>query len=140
MIHRSYTDDEIVALLRNNGVQPTSQRISITRVLFQQTNHLSADDIFRMVSEGNRRVSKATVYNTLGMLTELGIIRQVITDPARIFYDPNAKPHHHFFDVGTGKLSDIDASSVEISGLPALPAGTRLEGVDVIVRLRSVAK
>ncbi len=133
----SYTDADIVALLGTHGIQVTSQRVLIAQLLFQGMTHLSADDVHRLANAGGQQVSKATVYNTLGLLTEKGVIRQVIADPGRVFYDPNTKPHHHFFDVDTGKLSDIDASGVEINGLPSLPTGTRLEGVDVIVRLRS---
>ncbi len=83
-------------------------------------------------------MSKATVYNTLGLLAQRGVIREVIVDPDRVFYDPNVAPHHHFYNIDTGRLSDIDASKVEIHGLPSLPEGCRLEGVEVIVRLRSV--
>jgi Fur family iron response transcriptional regulator len=60
----------------------------------------------------------------------------VIADPTRIFYDPNTQPHHHFFDVATGELTDISADQIRVSSLPPLPPGARLEGVDVIVRLR----
>lgn len=63
-------------------------------------------------------------------------MRQVVADPAKIFYDSNTGPHHHFHDVSTGELSDIDAHGAKVSGLPPLPVGTSLEGVDVVVRLR----
>ncbi len=63
-------------------------------------------------------------------------MRQVVADPAKIFYDSNTGPHHHFYDVSTGELSDIDAHGAKVSGLPPLPVGTSLEGVDVVVRLR----
>jgi len=82
------------------------------------------------------RVSKATIYNTLGLFAERGLIREVIADPARVFYDPNIAPHHHFYDTSTGKLMDIPADDVQIQGLPALPEGMRMESVDVIVRIR----
>lgn len=135
-----HTESGIAELLHRHGITPTSQRIRIAQSLFTHCTHLSAEDVYRLVNAGGRRVSKATVYNTLGLLAEKGVIREVIVDPSRIVYDPNTRPHHHFYDVDTGKLSDIDASSVEINGLPSLPSGTQLEGVDVIVRLRSAAK
>jgi Fur family iron response transcriptional regulator len=61
----------------------------------------------------------------------------VIAGPGRVFYDPNTEPHHHFYDVDTGELTDIDARAIEVTGLPPLPAGAVAEGVDVIVRIRS---
>ncbi|SRR6266566_5860341 len=137
MTHHAYTEADITALFRAHGILPTAQRVFIAHVLFQQMSHLSADDLHSKLNHSGRRVSKATVYNTLGLLTEKGVIREVVADPSRIFYDPNTAPHHHFYDVDTGTLSDIDAKGVEIHGLPPTPPGTQLDGVEVIVRLRS---
>jgi len=143
-----YSDVDIRALLKRHDIKPTSQRIDIARLLLQRQTHLSAEDIYKMVNTdkpGTRpgrqrspkqRVSKATVYNTLGLFAEKGLVREVIADPNKIFYDPNTAPHHHFYDVTTGALTDIDAGAVEVTGLPPLPEGTSLEGVDVVVRLR----
>lgn len=130
------SDAEIVELLRSHDIYPTTQRVIITRLLFEKCTHLSAEDVFRLVNADNRHVSKATVYNTLGLLAGKGVVREVIADPTRIFYDPNTQPHHHFFDVTKGELTDISADQIQVSSLPPLPPGARLEGVDVIVRLR----
>jgi len=129
-------DMEIAELLRSRDIHPTTQRVIITRLLFDKCTHLSAEDVFRLVNADDRHVSKATVYNTLGLLAKKGVVREVIADPTRIFYDPNTQPHHHFFDVATGELTDISADQIQVSSLPPLPSGARLEGVDVIVRLR----
>src|SRR4030066_2456924 len=126
------TDREIVELLRRHEINPTSQRVMIARLLFARAMHMSAEDIVRLVNAENRRVSKATVYNTLGLLAEKGVVREVIADPTRVFYDPNTQPHHHFFDVATGELTDISVDQLHVSSLPPLPPGARLEGVDVI--------
>ena len=131
------SESEVVALLRSHGIHPTSQRVIITRLFFTQCTHLSAEDVYRLVNADNRRASKATVYNTLGLLADKGVVREVVADPTRIFYDPNTQPHHHFFDVATGELTDISADQIQVSGLPPLPIGAQLEGVDVIVRLRA---
>lgn len=131
------SDTDIVDILRRHNIHPTSQRVIITRLLFAQSTHLSAEDVYRLVNSDKRRVSKATVYNTLGLLADKRVVREVIADPTRIFYDPNTAPHHHFFDVSTGELTDISADQIQVSGLPALPNGAQLEGVDVIVRLRA---
>ncbi len=137
---RQESDREIVELLRRHEINPTSQRVMIARLLFARAMHMSAEDIFRLVNAENRRVSKATVYNTLGLLAEKGVIREVIADPTRIFYDPNTAPHHHFYDLATGELTDIGPEQIHVSGLPPLPSGTSLAGVEVIVRLRSGGK
>lgn len=129
-------DVDIKGLLRQHAIQPTSQRVLITRLVLERCTHLSAEDVHRLVNATDRHVSKATVYNTLGLLTEKGVIREVIADPTRVFYDPNIAPHHHFYDVESGELMDIDADQIQVAKLPPLPEGTDLERVDVIVRLR----
>ena len=137
MLHtKTYSPTEITALLRSHDINPTSQRIEIAQVLFSRCEHLSAEDVFALVNGDSSRVSKATVYNTLGLFAERGLIREVIADPTRVFYDPNTAPHHHFYDTSTGRLMDIPAEDVQIHSLPALPEGMRMEGVDVIVRVR----
>ena len=132
-----YSELQAAELLRRAEIVPTPQRVEITCLLMGQRAHMSAEELYRLVNSGGRRVSKATVYNTLGLMSKKGIIREVIADPARVFYDPNTQPHHHFFDVTTGKLQDIDADMVQVSGLPPLPEGATLDGVEVIVRYKS---
>lgn len=127
---------EIETLLRDHDINPTNQRVEIAQLLFLRCEHLSAEDVFSLVNGAVARVSKATVYNTLGLFAERGLIREVIADPERVFYDPNTEPHHHFYDTTTGKLMDIPAEQVQISALPELPEGMRMEGVEVIVRVR----
>ena len=80
--------------------------------------------------------SKATVYNTLKLFLEKKLVRELIVDPARVVYDPNTEPHHHLYDVVTGRLTDIPAGDIRVTGLPPLPSGTVAEGVDIIVRTR----
>lgn len=137
---RSYSEAEVKALLREHGVNPTAQRILVARTLFARGTHLAAEELFRIINADSPHVSKATVYNTLGLLAEQGVIRAVIADPARVFYDPNTTPHHHFYDEASGKLTDVDAAEVEITRLPPLPRGSELRGVDVVIRLRQSAK
>ena len=97
---------------------------------------MSAEQVLAAVNSRSPETSRATVYNTLNLFVEQKLIRQVIVDPARVFYDPNIGEHHHFYDVVTGQLTDIDAEGVSVSGLPPLPKGAVTEGVDVIIRIR----
>jgi len=128
--------EDIESLLREAGVKLTRQRLEIARVLFSGPGHLSADGILGLVNAGRPATSKATVYNTLKILLARGLIRAVIADPNKVFYDRNTSVHHHFYDVSTGELTDIDADGVAVIGLPPLPAGAVTEGVDIIVRIR----
>jgi Fur family iron response transcriptional regulator len=128
--------NDIVAKLRAGGVKPTRQRLEIARVLFSSAGHLSADRILALVNETRPATSKATVYNTLKLFLARGLIRAVIADPNKVFYDANIAPHHHFYDVHTGELIDIAADNVAVTGLPPLPAGSVAEGVDIVIRIR----
>ena len=89
-----------------------------------------------IVNERHAETSKATVYNTLNLFLEKKLIREVIVDPNKVFYDPNTTAHYHMFDVQSGQLTDIDATNIRITGLPALPAGMVTEGMDIIIRVR----
>ena len=136
--------EEIIRLLNDHGIQPTQQRVLIALVMFEKPQHLSAEQVLDAVNQdestdSRSNVSKATVYNTLGLFARKGIINEVIVDPSRIFYDSNTLPHHHFYNVDTGVLTDIDRTQVELSRLPELPAGTEPAGVDVIVRVKTAA-
>ena len=132
-----YTRDNMADLLRAHGINPTHQRIEIAHALFSRGEHLSADQILAIVNDRHSETSKATVYNTLNLFLEKKLIREVIVDPSKVFYDPNTMPHHHFYNVDTGELTDIDAGEIAISGLPQLPQGMVTEGIDIIVRVRS---
>ena len=131
---KQLSDDGIRAWLREQRINPTSQRVQIARAFFSRCVHLSAEDVLQLVNSNGERVSKATVYNTLSLFVDKGLIRQVVADPSRIFYDSNTSVHHHFFDVETGELTDIDTADLKVSGMPAPPAGTTLDGVVVRVR------
>ena len=135
---RPCTREHAARLLRSRGVTPTRQRVEIAQALFLKGEHVSAEQVLKRVNwRGALRVSKATVYNTLNLLLAKNLVRQVLVDPGRVFYDPNVEPHHHIYDVDTGQLRDIDAADVRVSGLPCLPEGVVSERVDIIVRVRS---
>ena len=135
-----YTRDTLAEVLRRHGINPTHQRIEIAHALFSRHEHLSADQVLALVNEGHPETSRATVYNTLNLFVEKGLIREVIVDPNRVFYDPNTVPHYHLYDVRTGRLTDIDAGGIQVSGLPQLPEGVVAEGMDIILRVRSAGE
>ena len=128
--------DVAVARLQQAGIKPTSQRIEIARVIFSCPQHLSADQVLARLQTIGQHCSRATVYNTLGLFQRRGLVREVVVDPTRVFFDSTPGPHHHFYNVDTGEIADIDESAVRLSRLPDLPNGTELDGTDVIVRIR----
>jgi len=130
------TKDDVTQRLVSRGVLPTAQRVEGGLLLFACPQHLSADHIIAGLRANGSRVSKATVYNTLNLFRERGLVRTVEVDPARQFYDSSTEAHHHFFNVDTGELTDIPVEAVTLNVAAALPAGTEQAGVDVVIRIR----
>ena len=130
--------DSIINKLKSYGVSPTSQRIEIAQILFARPQHLSAEQISKVVnSESSSTVSKATIYNTLGLFAKKGLVKEVIVDPSKVFYDSNITEHYHFFNTDTGKLTDIPLNEINFNKLPELPEGTESSGLEVIVRIKN---
>lgn len=130
------TREGVAQMLRAHGITPTHQRIEIALVLFEKRWHPSAEQILAAVNVRYAESSKATVYNTLKLFLDKGLVRELIVDPSKVFYDSNTSVHHHFYDVSSGAITDIPAEGVRIDGLPPLPAGMVAAGVDIIVRTR----
>lgn len=127
---------DILALFEKHGVLPTPQRLEIADVLLARPQHLSADQIIDRLRAAGSRVSKATVYNTLNLFGDRGIVKEVMVDPVRKFYDSTTHAHHHFYNVNTGELHDIPEDAIAFGRLPALPDGTTEESVEVLIRVR----
>ena len=130
------TRDEAVSLLTGRGVLPTAQRVDIALLTLARPQHLSAEQVIATIKANDLRISKATVYNTLNLFCERGLLRTVDVDPTRQFYDSSTAAHHHFYNVDTGELTDIPLDSVVLTVDTALPPGTQHAGVDVVVRVR----
>jgi Fur family transcriptional regulator, iron response regulator len=118
------------------GIRPTAQRVRIAALLLSAPQHLSAEQILDQLRSAGARVSKATVYNTLNLFAEHGLIRQLSVDGSRAWFDSNVDPHYHFHDLSTGALIDVPVPAVEFSRLPSPPPGTEVAGIDLVIRLR----
>ena len=127
----------ILAKFEQHGILPTSQRLEIAEVLLHKPQHLSADQLIEKLRAKGSTVSKATVYNSLNLFRERGLVKECLVDPQRSFYDSTTRPHHHFYNEDTGELTDIPPAMIEMSSLPELPVGTRLERAELIVRVRN---
>jgi Fur family iron response transcriptional regulator len=129
--------DHLRALLQAAGLRPTRQRLALAAALFDgRPRHVTAEQVHAAVRVKRSKVSLATVYNALHRFTEAGLLREVVIDSSRVYFDTNIDTHHHFFDQATGLLHDVPAEAVSIARLPKLPRGRRLDRVDVIIRLR----
>jgi Fur family iron response transcriptional regulator len=123
--------------LKSAGLRPTRQRLALARLLYDRGDrHVTAEQLHQEAASSNVRLSLATVYNTLHQFTTLGMLREVVVEPGRSYFDTNIGEHHHFFDEDSGELADIPGEQVELTRLPPPPAGAKISRVDVIVRLK----
>lgn len=124
-------------LVTGAGLRPTRQRLALARLLFDGgcDRHVTAEQLHAEAMGQQISVSLATVYNTLHQFTEAGLLREVVVEPGRSYFDTNTADHHHFFHETRGDLQDIPSASVEVRELPPLPSGCRVARVDVVVRL-----
>ena len=129
--------NDLITKLKSVGVTPTAQRLDIANIIFAIPQHLSAEQVLKMVNKDSPNVSKATVYNTLGLFAQKGLVKEVIVDPSKVFYDSNVSKHFHFFNTDTNELTDIPADEIHIEQLAELPEGTTASSLEVIVRIRN---
>ncbi|MCI0436870.1 MAG: transcriptional repressor [Gemmatimonadetes bacterium] len=122
--------------LEVHGIRATAQRIRMAEVMLAAPCHMTAEQVLAALRRSAARVSKATVYNTLKLFVERGLVRQVHLDPDRCVYDSTREPHHHFQNLDTGGMIDIRPEDLSFARMPSLPPGTEIAGVDVVIRLR----
>ncbi len=127
---------EIAEILKQKGINPTTQRIEIAHLLFQRPQHLSAEEIRNRLNKEYEQVSQATVYNTLRLFVEKGVIRELIFSPDRIYYDSNVRPHHHFIDVDSGKVYDIPPELVVMPDINIKGIDAEVMEVNLLVKGR----
>jgi len=123
--------------LRQAGLRPTRQRVELASLLFRdEDRHVTAESLHDEITGAGVKVSLATVYNTLHQFTQAGLLRQVIVDAARSYFDTNTGDHQHFFLENEGLLIDIPGETIAVAGVPAPPPGLAVDRVDVVVRVK----
>lgn len=125
-----------IARLKAAGLRPTRQRVQLLRLLQEGGHrHLTAEQLRAEARAAGLDVSLATIYNTLNQFTQSRLLREVVVEPGRSYFDTNTGDHHHFYFETEGRLQDIPVEQVALSALPAAPDGMRVTRVDVVVRV-----
>jgi Fur family iron response transcriptional regulator len=138
-MQRPFSD--VLDRLRGKGLRPTRQRLALAKLLLERGDvHVTAEELHGMATKDGIRVSLATVYNTLHQFTDAGLLREIVVEPGRSYFDTNVSDHHHFFYEETAELADIEGTDVAIARLPEPPAGTHVRRVDVVIRLAANRK
>ena len=131
----------LIERLKQAGMRPTRQRLALARLLFgERDRHLTAEQLHGEALEADVRVSLATVYNTLHQFTRAGLLREVVVEAGRSYFDTNTDDHHHFYFEKTGELQDIPGEALSLTTLPAPPGGAKVRRVDVVIRLEADAE
>lgn len=134
MLKRPYS--QVLDQLRSAGLRPTRQRMALAKLLFDNGDrHVTAETLHGEALSDQVRVSLATVYNTLHQFTDAGLLREIVVDASRSYFDTNTSDHHHFFLADKGDLMDIPVGEIEVSRLPMAPDGHSIDRVDVVIRL-----
>jgi Fur family transcriptional regulator, iron response regulator len=133
------SQESIAQRLTSHGAKPTTQRLQLAELIIARPQHVSAEQVLQAARARGIRVSKATVYNTLNLFVACGLLRELVVDRDRVYYDSTVHAHHHFYNMDSGEMIDIPPESVSFAGVPAAPAGTEQDGVEVIIRVRNRA-
>ena len=134
MGQRAYS--QVIEKLRRAGMRPTSQRLGLAKILFENGHrHVTAESLYAEARDSFIPISLATVYNSLNQFTQSGLLREIIVDSQRCYFDTNTSDHHHFFCERTNTLEDIACDDVILSKLPVAPEGKSITRVDVILRI-----
>ena len=125
-----------IELLKNVALRPTKQRIALTKILFRENHlHVTAEQLHSEAMRKGYKISLATVYNALNSFKEAGIVKQVLVEPGKIYFDTNTESHHHFYIEETGELVDVPDDECKIVSLPLIPAEYTVNQVEITIRL-----
>ena len=111
---------DVTERLRALGINPSAQRMAVAEYVLHTEAHPSADEVWTRVKKRFPMISRATVYNTLNLFIEKGLLRQFALTEGRLVFDPNVDDHHHFIDEETGKIYDVPWDALEVSKIEKL--------------------
>jgi len=128
---------ELVQRLKNAGIAITVQRMALAQLLLERPCHVTAEQLLERARAVMPELSRATVYNTLRLFADKGLVRELSMGGDSLVFDSSTAPHYHYFNVDTGEVTDIPSDSVQVLGLPPLPEDMELHEVEVIVKVRA---
>ena len=124
-------------IYRKLGVTPTKQRVDLARLIFSKKQHFTANELIAMADKKKLNISMATVYNTLSLLEDKGMLKTINIDNELKFYDTNLDNHHHLYNTTMSTLTDIDNDRIVFAELPELPKTLQIESTEVLIKARN---
>ena len=129
---------QVINILSNNGIRPTKQRMILAKLLFEKGDrHISAEELYTEVQKEDRKISLATIYNTLKQFTSLGLLKELVIDQNKSIYCSNHDSHYHLYIEDEDKIIDIPQKNIDLN-IPELPACLKFHNIDIIVRIRTL--
>ena len=133
-------NNDFINKLRNSGLRPTKQRIKICEALFnsEKTFHFTVNDLSKIMQKNfNEKMSLATVYNTVHAFKKKGYLKEISLGNDKSYFDTNVSSHHHFFDIKTNELIDINSNEIELKNVPNPPKGKSIKDIDVVINVEN---
>src|SRR5689334_15178662 len=121
--------------LRSKGVRPSAHRLAVAEYVLTTAEHPSAEQVLERVRARFPLLSRATVYNTLNLFVEKGLLRELVLSEGRVVFDPKLSPHHHFIDDETQNIVDIPWDALQVKHVDAL-RGFDVREYQVVLRGR----
>ena len=129
-----------VEKLRTSGLRPTKQRIEICKLLFdrKKTFHFTINDLSKILKkENNKKISLATIYNTVHSLKEKGHLKEISVNREKSYFDTNTSDHHHFLDIKTNELIDLKSEDVDKINIKKNLPGKKITSIEVLVKIEN---
>jgi Fur family transcriptional regulator, iron response regulator len=130
---------ETLQALTEHGIQPSAQRVAVAEYVLHTSDHPSADQVWAEVKRTFPMLSRATVYNTLNLFTEKGLLRELVLAEGRVVFDPKLDPHHHFLDEETGEIVDVPWTALDVRRVHSL-SGFDVREYQVVMRGKKSAR
>jgi Fur family iron response transcriptional regulator len=130
---------DVTGILNQHGIQPSAQRVAVAHYVLNADEHPSADQVLASVTRTFPHISRATVYNTLHLFVERGLLRELSLAGGRTVFDANLDRHHHFIDESTGAIHDIPWNDLRVGNIERLK-GYEVSDYQVVLRGRMKAR
>jgi Fe2+ or Zn2+ uptake regulation protein len=126
---------QVSETLRGRGIQPSPQRLAVAEYVLHTRSHPSADQVWARVRARQPAISRATVYNTLNLLVDKGLLSRLVLAEGRVVFDPHVERHHHFIDEETGEIHDVPWEAVDVRRVSEID-GLEVREFQVVMRGR----
>jgi Fe2+ or Zn2+ uptake regulation protein len=130
---------QVMERLREHGIQPSAQRVAVAHYALFTEDHPSADEVWERVKKTFPMLSRATVYNTLNLFVEKGLLQSLVIAEGKVVFDPKTERHHHFVDDDTGAIHDIPWETLEVKNVQGL-RGFEVRQYQVVLHGRQTSR